>query len=225
MRIQVDPELIPLIRESYSDELARKLGHLRPSERDELQAALRAVDEEEARMARLFAAGKITERVWDNLWVEWQDRRRTLQIKLEALQQKREYHIANLDAALTIIAKVGILYDNLERSDQKELLRQMVERVVVNPEGMIVRLELLPPFSYLRHVTERVQNNGGSAVEGKTKTSTQAGQCSDYIQSGELSKTQLEHRILSVNTLEFTHTIAFPQNNKLKRLSTELAFR
>jgi hypothetical protein len=71
MRIQVDPELIPLIRESYSDELARKLGHLRPSECDELQASLRAVDEEEARMARLFAAGKITERVWDNLWVEW----------------------------------------------------------------------------------------------------------------------------------------------------------
>jgi hypothetical protein len=39
------------------------------------------------------------------------------------------------------------------------------------------------------------------------------------------SRTQLEHRILSVSTLEFTHTIAFPQNNKLKRLSTELAFR
>jgi hypothetical protein len=173
-------ELIPLIRESYSDELARKLGHLRPSEHDELQATLRAVDEEEAQMARLFAAGKITERVWANLWVEWQNRRRTLQIKLEALQQKREYHIANLDAALTIIAKVGILYDKLERSDQKELLRQMV-----NPEGMIVRLELLPPFSYLWHVTERVQNSGGSAVEGKTKTSTHAGQCSDYVQSGD----------------------------------------
>jgi DNA invertase Pin-like site-specific DNA recombinase len=39
------------------------------------------------------------------------------------------------------------------------------------------------------------------------------------------SRTQLEHRILSVSTLEFTHTIAFPQNNKLKRLSTELALR
>jgi DNA invertase Pin-like site-specific DNA recombinase len=137
MRIQVDPDLIPLIRASYTDELARKLGHLRPSERDELQAALRSVDVEEARMARLFASGKITERVWDNLWAEWQDRRRTIQMNLEALQQKREYHIANLDAALTIIAKVGILYNKLERSDQKELLRQMIERVVVNPEGMI----------------------------------------------------------------------------------------
>ncbi|MBZ0278712.1 MAG: hypothetical protein K8I60_21370, partial [Anaerolineae bacterium] len=224
--IQVNPALVPVIRESYTAELARKLGHLRPSEREELEAALRAVDEEEARAARLFAAGKITERVWDNLWVEWQDRRRTLQINLEALQQKQAFHIANLDAALTIIAKVGILYSKLERSDQKDLLRQMVERVVVNPEGAIIRLELLPPFSYLRYVKTRVQqNDGGRAVKGKTKTSTQAGQCSDYVRSGVPDRTQLEHRILSVSTLEFTHTIAFPQNNKLKRLSTESAFR
>jgi hypothetical protein len=106
---------------------------------------------------------------FDDIQVEWQDRRRTIQMNLEALQQKRDYHIANLDAALTIIAKVGILYNKLERSDQKDLLRQMVERVVVNPERIIIRLELLPPFSYLRHVTERVQNSGGSAVEGKQR--------------------------------------------------------
>jgi hypothetical protein len=83
-------------------------------------------------VARLFAAKKITEEVWDNLWVECQDCRRTLQMKLEALQKKREYHIANLDAALMIIAKVGILYNRLGRSDQKELIRHVVERVVVN---------------------------------------------------------------------------------------------
>lgn len=180
MKIQVDPEFIPLIRDSYTEEIARKLGHLRPNEREELGAALRAVDEEEARAARLFASGKITERVWDNLWAEWQDRRRKLQSNLEAIQQRQEYHIANLDAALNIIAKVGILYNKLERSDQKDLLRQMIERVVVNPEGMIIRLELLPPFSYLRHVIQRVQNSGGRAVTGKTKTSATAGQCSDY---------------------------------------------
>lgn len=180
MKIQVDPELIPLIRDSYSEEIARKLGHIRPTERTELEAALRAVDEEEARAARLFASGKITERVWDNLWEEWQDRRRKLRTNLESLQQQQEHHIANLDAALNIIAKVGILYTKLERSDQEDLLRQMIERVVVNPEGMIIWLELLPPFSYLHHVTQRVQNSGGRAVTGKTKTSMIAGQCSDY---------------------------------------------
>ncbi|MEO0565746.1 MAG: hypothetical protein AAF125_26800, partial [Chloroflexota bacterium] len=105
----------------------------------------------------------------------------------EALQQKHAFHIANLDAALTIIAKVGILYRRLERDDQKDLLRQMIERVVVNPEGIIIRLELLAPFSYLRHVSKRIEQDRGEAavVEGKTKTSPQAGPCSDYVQSGE----------------------------------------
>ena len=91
---------------------------------------------------------------------------------------------------ITIISKVGILYIRLERSDQKDILRHMIERVVVNPEGMISRLELLPPFSYLRHVTVRVQNSGGSAVEGKTKTSAQAGQCSDYVHAGGQYRTR-----------------------------------
>jgi len=100
----------------------------------------------------------------------------------------------------------------------------MVERVVVNPEGMIIRLELLPPFSYLRHVTKRVQDNGGAAVQGKTNASDEAGACSDYVQSGDSYRTQLEHRTAE-NTLEFTITISFPQSDKLKRLSAELAFR
>jgi hypothetical protein len=129
-----------------------------------------------------------------------------------------------LDAALTIIAKVGILYNKLERGSQKKLLHEMVDRVVVSPEGTIRRMELLPPFAYLKEVTDRVRN-GSSGFERKTKTSAKAGQCSSLLSLGEHSRTQLEHRILSVNTLEFTHIISFPQNDKLKRLSTELAFR
>ena len=121
-------------------------------------------------------------------------------------------------------AKVGILYNRLERSSQKKLLHEMVDRVVVCPEGTIQRMELLPPFAYLKEVTDRVRNSG-DGIEGKTKTSAQAGQCSTLFPLSDRSRTQLEHRVLSVNTLEFTHIISFPQNDKLKRLSTELAFR
>ncbi len=76
-----------------------------------------------------------------------------------------------------------MLYNHLKRSDQKELLRHMVERVIIDPEGTI-RLELRTPFAYLRHVTERVQNSGGGTVEGKQSASNSAGTCSDYVQSG-----------------------------------------
>jgi hypothetical protein len=45
------------------------------------------------------------------------------------------------------------------------------------------------------------------------------------VPGSDPGRTQLEHRILSAKTLEFTHTISFPQSDKLKRLSTESAFR
>lgn len=157
MRIQVDPELIPLIRASYTHELAQKLGHLNPDEKYQLEAALKVVDEEEARMARLFASGKITEAIWDNLWAEWQDRRYKLRQSLETVQREEEFHINNLDTALGIIGKIGVLYNVLERSDQKELLRQVVERVIVNAEG-IVKLELRTPFAYLKDLTDEIRS-------------------------------------------------------------------
>jgi hypothetical protein len=108
MRIQVNPDLLPAIRDCYTQDVAQKLGHLRPDERTELEAALKSIDEEEARMVRLFAAGKITEAIWDNLWAEWQDRR-TLRSNIESMDVQQDYHINNLDVALKIIAKVGLL--------------------------------------------------------------------------------------------------------------------
>jgi hypothetical protein len=50
-----------------------------------------------------------------------------------------------------------VLYNSLERSDQKELLRQVVERVIVNAEG-IVKLELRTPFAYLKDLTDEIRS-------------------------------------------------------------------
>lgn len=152
-KIQVDPELIPLIRASYTHELSERMGYSRPDERTQLQNALKQVDEEESRMARLLASGKITEATWDSLWAEWQDRRQRARVALETLKQNRQFHVDNLESALTIIANIGTLYNSLERCDQKELLRQIVERVVVNEKGKVT-LELRTPFAYLKTLAD-----------------------------------------------------------------------
>ena len=110
VNIQVDPDLVPIIQDCYTADLAEKLGHNRPSERGRIEAALKAIDEQEARSLRLFAAGKISEDVWDNLWAEWQDRRCTLKESLVSAKQEKQYHIAHLDDALHIIAKIGVLF-------------------------------------------------------------------------------------------------------------------
>ena len=155
MNIQVDPNLVLAIQAVYTQDVAEKLGHLRPDERDQLQAALKGVDEEEGRAARLFAAGKITDTVWDSMWREWQDRRNRIRTTLASLQHQQKTHITNLDVALQMIAQVGMVYNSLERNDQKELLRHMISRVVIDHEGSI-SLELRSPFSYLQDITKRI---------------------------------------------------------------------
>lgn len=183
--IQVDPELIPIIRKSYTSDLADKLGHNNISEQDRIRVALESVDREESRALRLFAAGKISEQVWDKLWVEWQDRRRTLRDSLVSAEQQNQYHVAHLDDALHIISKIGVLFKKLALDDQKDLLREIVERVVVDPSGKVIRLELLPPFSYLHQLSEKFNGRENCNIRGgKTKTSTKAGLCSTKVASG-----------------------------------------
>jgi DNA invertase Pin-like site-specific DNA recombinase len=186
--VQVAPDLIPMIRAAYTDEIAEKMGHLRPDEREQLLAALKSIDEEEVRMMRLYAAGKVTERLWDTQWQEWQDRHARIRMSLEDLQGQQQVHIENLDAALKIIAQVGIVYNRLERSEQKELLRYMVERVIVDPAGQI-RLELCAPFAYLQDITEQVRSGAKATSKGKkAKTAGNSsglgsGNCSDSFLS------------------------------------------
>ncbi len=168
--VQVDPDLIPLIRAAYTDDIAEAMGHLRPDERAQQLAALKSIDDEEVRLMRLYAAGKVTDRLWDMQWQEWQDRRSRIRMSLEGLEGQQQVYIENLDAALEIIAQVGIVYNRLERSDQKDLLRYMVERVVVDPAGKI-RLELCAPFAYLQDITERVRR-GASAISKGRKAKT-----------------------------------------------------
>ncbi len=191
MNVQVDPELLPAIRAAYTHDIAEKMGHLRPDEREQLHAALKAVDEEEVRMMRLYAAGKVTESLWDSQWQEWQDRRARIRVSLEGVEKQQQIHIDNLDAALKIIAQVGIVYNRLDCSDQKELLRHMVERVIVDSAGSI-RLELRAPFAYLHDISDQVRGAVKSSGKGKkAKTARNSsglgsGNCSDsFLSCGE----------------------------------------
>jgi DNA invertase Pin-like site-specific DNA recombinase len=181
LKVQIVPDMIPIIREYYTQELADNLGTLRPQERETLELALKSIEQEEERVVRLFAAGKISRTVWDNMWQEWQDRRRSIQVTIDNLDCHTDRHITHLDTALAIIAKVGILYSSLERSDQKLLLKEMIERVIVDPEGKIVEVKWLPPFAYLHDISGKVnQADDPQAMESKTGTS-KTGSCSRSV--------------------------------------------
>lgn len=83
---------------------------------------------------------------------------------------EQEQHVDNLATALQIIAKIGKLYNGLERKDQKDLLRQVVRRVVIDECGKVA-LELKSPFEYLRNLADEVRSVrkklNGNKVEKK----------------------------------------------------------
>ena len=152
----------------------------------QLLTALKTIDDEEARMVRLYAAGKISEDIWNSLWAEWQDRRAKIRITLSSLEQQKHTHISNLDSALNIIAEVGMVYNSLERSNQKELLRHMVERVIIDSVGNI-QLELRAPFVYLCEISHQINDKGQDGpLPVNTKTDRfpiglSVGACSDTV--------------------------------------------
>lgn len=208
-RIQVNPALLPLIRAGYTKDLQEYLGHSRPDRRAQFHLALKQVDEEEARTARLYAAGRISDEIWAGMWAEWQDRRQTIQRALETMEQEHQVHVDNLDLALEIITKIGTLYNGLQRSDQKELLRQVVERVIVEDDGK-VSLELRSPFGYLNTLVDDIKREKprkDKPVKRGRRATKNAGdvspgvypeQCSSYVQLG--STAWIRTRNPSVNS-------------------------
>ncbi len=62
-----------------------------------------------------------------------------------------------------MISRFGVVYNALERSDQQELLRHVVSRVVIDNEG-IISLELRAPFAYLQNINDEL-HKGKQAQE------------------------------------------------------------
>jgi DNA invertase Pin-like site-specific DNA recombinase len=201
-RTQIDADQIPAIRTHYTQEVAEKLGWVRPDERETLERALKQIDEEEARVLRLYATGVVSEENWRNLWAEWQDKRHRLKGSMALLAQRCEAYIRDLDDALTIIAKLGILYETLPQAEKKELLRHMVSRVVLTPEGKMDRVEWLPPFAYLNEISSKV-SGGEQGISQATKTRTPnrvAGRSSKVLECGQ-------YRTRTYNLLDVNETL------------------
>ena len=154
---RIEPDLLPLVKAQYTEEVAQKLGHRSPSEKQKVEVALKAIDAEEARTLRLFAAGMVSEDNWRGLWAEWQDRRNTLKRALIVQESDTTATIAGLEDALHIISKIDVHYERLNFSNRKALLRALVERVVVDATGNVIRIELHAPFAYLNDLKNKVQ--------------------------------------------------------------------
>ncbi len=172
-RIQVNEQRLPDVRQAYVAELENRVGRSNTDERSLLEKAMKDLADEELRAARLHAKKQMSDETWEALWREWQDQRNIIKASLESMDRNCEAHVATLDDALRLIAKAGILYEEMPPQSQQDLLRHMVRRVVINPAGKILRMELRTPFSYLRRLApdrnRTGQQNAGKAAPNGAK--------------------------------------------------------
>lgn len=83
------------------------------------------------------------------------------------------------------------LYKTLEHTQKKELLINVVERVVVNLEGEIERVDLLPPFAYLYEICEKVQDGEETSENAsETQTGDMVATCSSQVLLGDPGRTR-----------------------------------
>ena len=174
-RVCIDESLLPHIRASYVAHVGEALGQLRPDEHTEIASQLKKIDEEEARVLRLYAGGVLSEDQWRGMWAEWQDRRQLLHGNLHLLEQSCEDYIRDLDDALTLIAKLDILYEELTGEEKRDLLVNLLERVVVDTTGKIVRVEWLSPFAYLQEVANQLETKTGGEDSACSRVVLQCG--------------------------------------------------
>ncbi len=139
--------------------------------------------------------GKISEELYTELWRDFNDQYQKTRAALEHLGREKDYFFKGLDDAVRLLAKIGILYNRLELKLNRQLLLHLIERVVVNREGLIVRMDLRPPFGYLTSFRPAGKSDGqatltdNGSIETKTSKISPAG-CSSEVHSCTPSATR-----------------------------------
>lgn len=183
-QIQVAPNILPRIRRAYTADVERFTGQ-RGHEQQRLETALRRIEEKELNLWRAFTEHGMRAPVYQQLAKEYTEERQRIELALKAIQQENREYVASLDAALRIIAEIGERYSQQDEKRQRDILRQIVSRVVINEDGEIVRLELQAPFTYLHSLRNGSGGVNGTRTRGKKKKTSSEAECSFQVPLGD----------------------------------------
>jgi hypothetical protein len=213
---QVATEHIPHIRKAYVQDVKNHLSQYMRQE-TVLAHALQRAKTKELNLWRAFTEHGMNAEHYSKLAKEYQQEQYRIQLALIAIQKENQDRITNLDEALAILAGIGERYVQQSPAQQREILRHMVWRVIVNEVGSVLKIEFLPPFTYLQ---AKIQDGGstrdrtGNRQRDQNKTSNTKAGCSFPVSAGGPEETrtldlysaivalsQLSYRPLSCDTV------------------------
>ena len=167
---------------------------------------------------------------FEKLAKEYQEEQDRITFALKAIQQENRETIANLDAALEVISEIGERYRRQDPQRQREILRQVVDRVVVDHRGKVRKLVLKPPFVYLHELAggnggQRQSKRSSKREAGKQTSSLSETGCSFQVGLGDPNDTQDEpsktvSSAVVDEFVQFLDLIRYPQRTALEYLLT-----
>ena len=179
---------MPAIRRIYNQDMNRYVGQ-RGQEAKLLNQALELAKDKELNLWRGYTQHGMHNDVYMKLAQEVQSERERIENALQSLYQENSSRIEDLDMALDILSQIGERYPQLDRETQREVLRKLVSKVILNAQGKVNRLELLPPFVYLSAIAEDGQSPLVNKVSLESHSDPQTTQnpvvsCSTYVALG-----------------------------------------
>ncbi len=205
-RVQIAPDVLPKIRRAYLADIAHYTTH-QGREEKQLKTALQKVELKELNLWRAFTEHGMQALMYQKIAQEYQEERQRIEFALRAIKQENREYIATLDAALEVIVEIGERYARQDSKRQREILRQIVSKVVIDEAGKVLRLELHPPFTYLHSLKT---GNGGntkghqSEVKGRKKETSKGRQtdgCSLQVSVGDPAGTRTQNPLIKSQLL------------------------
>jgi len=161
--IGIDPELIPSIQATYQTEIKKNTQDGKADKLEQLQQRLKNLQDEEARLARLFMTGKINEETYDRLRGEWKEKTRQIQMTVKELEFDASKYLDDLEVALALLTKIAVLFERLKEKERTAILQVLIKQVIVNTAGEIIHIELHSPFSYLFTLVSQYKDGKSSS--------------------------------------------------------------
>ena len=166
--ISIEASQIPVMRKLYRREINTSTED-KSGELERMKRKLKGLDEEEARLGRLFMAGKISENVYDELRAEWQENVHALRRSVQELEVETKHHLDDLEVALALITNISSLYERLDIKKRTALLQVLVKQIIVNRQGEIISHELNSPFEYLSTLALEITGKEGESSRWVSK--------------------------------------------------------
>ncbi|MCJ7532358.1 MAG: hypothetical protein MUO64_15175, partial [Anaerolineales bacterium] len=90
--------------------------------------------------------------------MEWQEKVKLAERNIYDMERETTLHFDDLDVTLALMAKLPVLYKNLEEQDKVILLQILVRQITIGCNGKIIDFELHPPFAYRNVLADDIKN-------------------------------------------------------------------